>query len=439
MATQTQAPEYDYINEDWFQRELPEFSAVSVQKIQESHDIDVLLIVATPVEREAAQKLLEPLPRNRKVSKVTAGEETYYVGRCGAFITALVMCEKGSGAPDSSQATATAAINLWNPSAVIMAGICFARDRKKQKPADVIVADKIIPYESQRVGKNKTVPRGPQPQVGRTLLNRFKNIDEWQFRRPDGEPVSVKTGPMLSGEKLVDDPKLKAELFRLHPDALAGEMEGTGIWAAAERGRIEWILVKAIVDWADGKKGKEYQPMAAAAACSLVHAVLSDPYALDGLAAPKSGAAAVSAETARKKAESQKLEDVRRLNDIVKEYDTRRAFYEMREDGDEVIGSVQDARQQVRQLSRGIWTGTDLERYSQDIQYYLGEFVTDAAGLNTFEAFMDRLLELRQAVWLIAAELNDRFPRYIRPRNMPQIAIDEYQEMKRQKKKRGAQ
>jgi len=283
MAKAIPESAYDYTNELWFQRETPSVTSVPLATIQEMYHVDVLLVVATPIERKAALKTLEPLPQKDTVSKVAVGMDTYYVGSCGACITALVMCEKGSVAPDSSQATATAAIQLWNPIAMIMPGICFARDQKKQKPADLIVANKIIPYENLRAGTHVNIPRGPQPQPGLTLLNRFKNVDGWQFLRPDGEAVSVTSGPMLSGEKLVDDPKFKKELFNRHPDAIAGEMEGPGIWAAATRARIEWILVKAVVDWADGKKHSDFQPMAAAAACSLVKAVLTDPNALHGL------------------------------------------------------------------------------------------------------------------------------------------------------------
>ncbi len=41
--------------------------------------------------------------------------------------------------------------------------------------------------------------------------------------------------------------------------------------------------MKGVCDWADGKKHDGYQEMAAAAAASLTHFVLSNPDALDGL------------------------------------------------------------------------------------------------------------------------------------------------------------
>jgi hypothetical protein len=56
-----------------------------------------------------------------------------------------------------------------------------------------------------------------------------------------------------------------------------------GLCAAAIRDSVPCILVKAICDWADGKKNKKHQPLAAAAALSLVHHVLSQADVLNGL------------------------------------------------------------------------------------------------------------------------------------------------------------
>ncbi len=52
-------------------------------------------------------------------------------------------------------------------------------------------------------------------------------------------------------------------------------MEGIGFCSAANSLQKPWILIKAICDWADGKKNDKHQPLAAAAAVSLVHYVLS--------------------------------------------------------------------------------------------------------------------------------------------------------------------
>src|SRR5262249_36878169 len=128
--------------------------------------------------------------------------------------------------------------------------------------------------------------RGNTPPSNTTLLNRFENVVGWEFRRPDDTTAAVRIGPILSGEKLVDDPEFKTSLFRTFPQAIGGEMGGGGLCAAAIRSSIPWILVKAICDWGDGKKDKKHQPLAAAAAVSLIHFVCSQKGILNGLAKP---------------------------------------------------------------------------------------------------------------------------------------------------------
>lgn len=68
-----------------------------------------------------------------------------------------------------------------------------------------------------------------------------------------------------------------------YPQAIGGEIEGVGLAAAAVRHGVPWIIVKAICDWADGEKHKKHQPLAAAAAVSLVHHVLTQVDVLHGL------------------------------------------------------------------------------------------------------------------------------------------------------------
>ena len=44
------------------------------------------------------------------------------------------------------------------------------------------------------------------------------------------------------------------QLLALEPEAIGGEMEGIGLYTAAQGEKVDWILVKAICDWADGNK-----------------------------------------------------------------------------------------------------------------------------------------------------------------------------------------
>jgi len=105
----------------------------------------------------------------------------------------------------------------------------------------------------------------------------------WKFSRPDGTYVDKHIGGLLSGEKLVDNPEFKKELSINYPTAIGGEMEGHGLYAAAARHGKNWIIVKGVCDWADGKKNKQFQAMAAASAVSICAYVFSNRNSLEGL------------------------------------------------------------------------------------------------------------------------------------------------------------
>jgi hypothetical protein len=51
-------------------------------------------------------------------------------------------------------------------------------------------------------------------------------------------------------------------------------MEGAGLYAAARDAKVDWILVKAICDWADGNKGADKDARQATAARNAAQFVL---------------------------------------------------------------------------------------------------------------------------------------------------------------------
>jgi hypothetical protein len=165
-----------------------------------------------------------------------------------------------------------------------MPGIAFGLSPGKQKIGDVLVAKMISIYGPKRQNADGTVTyRGSKPPSGATLHDRFRTGRGWSFNRPDGVAVAVHSGEILSGEDLVDNLAVREALRADFPNAIGGEMEGAGLYAAADEAKTEWIVVKAICDWADGRKHSRYQPLAAAAAASFIAHVLGQPTVLDGL------------------------------------------------------------------------------------------------------------------------------------------------------------
>jgi nucleoside phosphorylase len=278
---------YDAKKQPWYPSPIASITELpSAEFTQIRILVDAVLMTATEPELKATLALLKPLPGRTNLLRVNSPKATYHVGRYGAVNVALGMCAMGSVGRDSSIIETTRAILIWEPKAVVMVGIAFGMRPRKQELGDVLVSEKVTPYEPQRRGKNP-ISRGVPVRAGKTLLARFRARQGWHFVKPDGVASECWIGEIVSGEKLVDDNQFKKQLLTSAPEAIGGEMEGAGLIAAAEDLGVEWILVKGICDWADGKKTSKHQELAAAAAASLVHHLFQDSTVLEGLEKPK--------------------------------------------------------------------------------------------------------------------------------------------------------
>lgn len=280
--------EYQVEKQPWYAPHFPETEEILEEQCNAiKSEIDVVLITATDTELKAVLNSLQPDPDREKILLVYSTAETYYIGQFGAWKAVVTKCRMGSTGEGSVILATEQAQRLWHPRAIIMVGIAFGKNPRKQRIGDVLVASQIISYEQQRIGEQAQIEyRGSITPSNTTLLNRFENVQNWQFIRPDGSNAKIYVKPILSGEKLVDDPVFKAQLFEQFPQASGGEMEGAGLCAASGRVGTAWILVKSICDWGDGKKHKKHQPFAAAAAVSLVHHVLSQKTVLIAVKKP---------------------------------------------------------------------------------------------------------------------------------------------------------
>jgi nucleoside phosphorylase len=270
-------PRADYSAEEWYKLPIPPLVPGVATDLRRQIKPKIILLTATQTERDTVLRHLQPLPDLAAIARVFHANNTYFLGRLGQYSVVLCLCSMGSSGRDSSQIVTSEVIRFWKPAALIMVGIAFGRDPNRQAIGDVLVSDRIIAYEPEKVGES-AIPRGQQFLAGPRLFNRFRDATvDWSFRNPGGVLCTRYLGPILSGEKLIDNLDFKSGLFRAHPNALGGEMEGAGFAAAADREKCEWIVVKGICDWADGNKDDQHQGFAAASALSLVQHVLSQP------------------------------------------------------------------------------------------------------------------------------------------------------------------
>ena len=215
---------------------------------------DVLLVTVTETETMAVRSVFP------EQGWQFIGDKAYYdFGAIGRAKVVLVQSEKGAGGEGGSARTVDKAIDLFSPTTVIMVGIAFGFDRDKRKIGDILVSQQILTYEMQRVSQgNKRTLRGDQVTVPAKMLGRFRHgAMEW---KKANEPAQVEFGILLSGAKLIDDPEFRDQVREFAPEAIGGEMEGEGVHAASYGNKVDWILVKAICDWADGIKKRDDEP-----------------------------------------------------------------------------------------------------------------------------------------------------------------------------------
>lgn len=231
---------------------------------------DVLLVTVTTRETKAVMDAL--------VSVVGRPETTW--GEVKSYFrfppinntrVVLVRSEMGSDSVGGSSTTIRDALSEVKPKAIIMVGIAFGVKESEQPIGHVLVSHQLQPYDLMRVGTDKTsgaqkiTPRGDRVTASAKLLDRLRTAEL-------GFTGSIQFGLVLSGQSLIDNLDYRQELQASHPEAIGGEMEGAGLYSAAT-GKADWIVVKAVCDYADGNKAldkAERQKTAAEAAAAFV-------------------------------------------------------------------------------------------------------------------------------------------------------------------------
>lgn len=215
--------------------------------------VDVLLVVATEVEYEAVIGIFTAGGYALAGPMYSSTNAYQAFAPVGGARVALVRCSMGPGGSGGPELTVAEGIDTLRPTSVIMAGIAFGIDPNEQKLGDVLLATQVFDYELQRIGADSAggisrISRGPRPEASPRLISRF------QAARLAGHGLRIQEGVLLSGSKLIDNIDYRNSILATCPDSIGGEMEGYGVYAAAARSRTDWIIVKAICDWADGNK-----------------------------------------------------------------------------------------------------------------------------------------------------------------------------------------
>jgi nucleoside phosphorylase len=236
----------------------PRFAAglSTLADVVDSTYADVLIVTATDVETIAILTAFDGQPG--RVRRIFVGDKTYFdLGRIRGARVVQTQSELGSGGPAGSTLTVMEGISAFNPTSVILAGIAFGVSSRAQRLGEILVSRQIFDYEVARAGTGPDgrlvlIARGDRPAASGRLLDRcHAALPDWI-----GPPVTF--GVLLSGAKLVDNVDFRAAVIELAGgEAIGGEMEGGGCYASAHRRKVDWIVIKSISDWADGRKRQE--------------------------------------------------------------------------------------------------------------------------------------------------------------------------------------
>jgi nucleoside phosphorylase len=214
----------------------------------ESITADVLIVTVTPVESRAVLQAFKHATGNNAQS-VSIGDRVYRdLGTVNGAKIFMALSEMGAGGLGAAQQAVQKGIEALQPHAVIMVGIAFGVNEQKQAIGDILVSKQLMLYESQRVSVGEIISRGDKAHSAARLVNYLQNA------YLDWDGADVRFGLVLTGEKLVDDLDYRESLKKLEFEAIGGEMEGAGLYVSCQDAKVDWILVKAICDWADGNK-----------------------------------------------------------------------------------------------------------------------------------------------------------------------------------------
>ena len=209
------------------------------------HEADVLIVAVAEVESRAVMKVFrEATGTDSKREPI--GDRVYLdLGEVNGGRVFLALSGMGTGGVGGSQEGVRKGIEALSPSAVIMVGIAFGINEQKQAIGDVLVSERLMLYDLQRVGTDKegnlkVIPRGDRPHASPWLINRLQVANlSWDASKP-----KVRFGPVLSGDKLADNTDFRGQLLEFEPEAIGGEMEGAGVYVSSQEHKVDWIIVK---------------------------------------------------------------------------------------------------------------------------------------------------------------------------------------------------
>ena len=200
-----------------------------------------------------------------------------FIGMMGRHPVGLIRHEPGSGCVG---AITKGIRNFPNAEYLVAVGVCYGFCREKTKLADVLISNEIIDFGDYKIEKDGSVQCRSDST---TVLPEIKNI----FCLDPDQVQGLKVAPdrnakhfvkkIASCTNLVNNKVFRDAIYaQTGNSAYGGEMEGGKLMKLQKEGMemphqsskkyIQVIVIKAVVDYADGEKTDEWQSIGAQAA-----------------------------------------------------------------------------------------------------------------------------------------------------------------------------
>ena len=212
------------------------------------------------------------------------------VGDREISIVAVRQLDKGL---TSAAVTTTKAICLWQPSVVVMTGICAGVEQSVAL-GDLVVATQCFEHSSGQLVDGEIVPLQNRISLEPWFLDYLMSISdspECPMTVQGGYPgplakdfaMRIHYGPMACGPLVVKDPKYMNKLRSHEHSLLAVDMESYGVALAASMcstpaRTVHAVIVKGVVDFADGAKNDDWHDYAAYASAAYARHILEITY-----------------------------------------------------------------------------------------------------------------------------------------------------------------
>jgi nucleoside phosphorylase len=258
--------------------------------MENQQSTDVVIITALDKERDAVLRYLDSpqqiQSKNRIVYKSNLPHDN-----ADSFYQVVLLCLNNMGNVSAGIAT-TQAIDVWNPSLIMLVGITGGIENGDERYlGDLVAAEQIVGYEAGKLTDAGAERRYDVLRSTHTFVEAARNFpdEKWVLAptipRPDGKDgrviPKIHWGIVASGEKVIADTKTVPELQNIWAKLVGIEMEGYGTALAAytAESRPDFFMVKGICDWANPDKNDKWQKYAAdVAAVFVINLLRSKPF-----------------------------------------------------------------------------------------------------------------------------------------------------------------